>query len=394
MKKLLSRSVSLRSLSLCSVSLCSVSLCSVSLCSVSLGFLSLALSCSSDDDPAPAGMNLPGGTGSSAPGAAGAGASPEVSETPGGTEQTINPALPANPEPAPPPAMTPPPELAALQPALPVVANDDHDQLLSSDVPELAANKRLVYDLWRTLINARDTAAAEQYLAEGYIQHNPNADTGRAGVLAFFSSLGPAQPVPERVQTPLVAIVAERDYVALVQVDAQQQPRPYTTTWFDLFRIEDGLVAEHWDHGRLPENGTPAGYVPPGVTEDQEAALASADPQLETNKRLVHEMWRTLLDAQQVEEAPRFLAEGYIQHNPLANTGLQGFLQFFRTIAQPRDVQPDIANFIQIIAEGELVVLATVRSYTAAVPYTTTWFDMFRVGDGKMQEHWDTATLQ
>jgi predicted SnoaL-like aldol condensation-catalyzing enzyme len=320
-----------------------------------------------------------------------------VSSTPGGPEQTVNPALPANPEPAaaqPAPAMPAAPEMTELQPALPVVANDDHAQLLSSAVPALADNKRLVYDMWRTLIEARDTQAAQQYIAEGYIQHNPNADTGRAGVLEFFSSLGPAQPVQERVSTPLVAIVAERDYVALVQVDEQAQPRPYTTTWFDLFRIEDGLIAEHWDHGRLPAGATPAGYVPPSVTADQAAALESTDAQLESNKRLVHEMWRTLLDAQQVEEAPRFLAEGYIQHNPLANTGLQGFLQFFRTIAQPREVQPEIANFIQIIAEGDLVVLATVRSYTAAAPYTTTWFDMFRVGDGKMQEHWDTATLQ
>ena len=368
--------------------------------SVSLGFLSLALACSGDDDdPAPAAPSTPAsaGNGSEASPAAPGTGTPPVSSTPGGTEQTVNPALPATPEPpaaSAPPAEAPPQEAGPLQPALPVVANDDHAQLLSSDVPELAANKRLVYDLWRTLIDARDTQAAEQYLAEGYIQHNPNADTGRAGVLEFFSSLGPAQPVPERVQTPLVAIVAERDFVALVQVDEQQQPRPYTTTWFDLFRIEDGLVAEHWDHGRLPAGGTPAGYVPPTVTEAQAAALASEDPQLEANKRLVHEMWRTLLDAQQVEEAPRFLAEGYIQHNPLANTGLQGFLQFFRTIAQPREVQPDIANFIQIIAEGDLVVLATVRSYTAGAPYTTTWFDMFRVGDGKMQEHWDTATLQ
>jgi predicted SnoaL-like aldol condensation-catalyzing enzyme len=102
-----------------------------------------------------------------------------------------------------------------------------------------------------------------------------------------------------------------------------------------------------------------------------------------------------LLDGQQVEEAPRYLAEGYIQHNPQANTGLQGFLSFFRQFAQPRAVQPDVANFIQIIAEGDLVVLATVRTYDGAdaTPYTTTWFDMFRVEGELMVEHWDTATL-
>jgi predicted SnoaL-like aldol condensation-catalyzing enzyme len=284
---------------------------------------------------------------------------------------------------------------AALQPALPVLANANHEQLLSSTMPELAANKRLVYDLWRTLIEAHDTRTAEQYLAEGYIQHNPNADTGRAGVLAFFSSLGAPLAIQERVQTPLVAIVAERDLVALVQVDEHDQPRPYTTTWFDLFRVEGGRIAEHWDHGRLPSGGTPRAYVPPSESSDQAASLASSDPQLAANKQLVYDMWRTLLDAQQVDEAPKFLADGYAQHNPQANTGLAGFLAFFRQFAQPRPVQPTVSNFIQEIAEGDLVVLATRRTYDSAPgsTYATTWFDMFRAGGGLLVEHWDTGTL-
>jgi predicted SnoaL-like aldol condensation-catalyzing enzyme len=293
-------------------------------------------------------------------------------------------------------AAEPETETAALSPALPVVENPDHEQLLSSSDPSLAANKQLVYDMWRTLIEARDTAAAESYFAEDYIQHNPNADTGRAGVLAFFASQGEPLPVQDRVQTPLVAILAEGDYVALVQVDEYEQPRPYTTTWFDLFRIEDGVIAEHWDHGRLPADGTPRGYVPPVEAPDQEATLASDDPALAANQRLVYDMWRTLLDAQQVEEAPQFLAEGYVQHNPLANTGLAGFLAFFRQFAQPQPIQPTVDGLIQMIAEDDLVVLATVRSYDDATgaPYTTTWFDMFRVDDGLLVEHWDTATVE
>ena len=286
------------------------------------------------------------------------------------------------------------PAAAALQPALPVVENPDHELLLASAVPELASNKRRVYDMWRTLIEARDTQAAQQYFAESYIQHNPNADTGRAGVLAYFSSLGAALPVQERVQAKLVAIVAEGDFVAVARVDERNQPRAYTTTWFDLFRFEGALIAEHWDPAVLPAGGSPRAYVPPEQNSDQEGSLASNDAQLAGNKRLVYDMWRTLLDAQQVEQAPQFLADGYIQHNPQANTGLQGFLTFFRQFAQPKAVQPTVANFIQMIAEDDLVVLATVRSYTnAAAPYTSTWFDMFRVSDAKLVEHWDTGTL-
>lgn len=342
--------------------------------SLYLGFSLLALACSSKD-------KIEGATGATpAPSA------PAVT----GNEQTSAGALMPSP-----PTADAGDATGALEPPLPVVENPNHDLLLSSAVPELAANKRLVYDMWRTLIEARDTDAGQQYFSEGYIQHNPNADTGRAGVLAFFSSLGAPLPVQDRVQAKLVSILAERDLVVIARVDARTEPRPYTTTWFDLFRIEGGLIAEHWDPAVLDNGATPRGYVPPATNPDQPSSVASNDPQLAANKQLVSDAWRTLLDAQQVEEAPRYLAEDYIQHNPLANTGLQGFLAFFRQFAQPRPVQPEIANFIQMVAEGDLVVLATARTYTdsAGDPYTSTWFDMFRVSDAKLAEHWDTQVI-
>jgi predicted SnoaL-like aldol condensation-catalyzing enzyme len=290
------------------------------------------------------------------------------------------------------------PAATALQPALPVEENPDHEALLHSADPRLAANKRLVYDMWRHVLEARDPRAAERYIAPDYIQHNPLADTGRDGLLAFISSLGPQMPVQPRVQTKLVAILAERDYVAWVSVDARTQPRPYTTTWFDLFRIDGDQIVEHWDHGQLPADASPRDYVPPmEITslDGQLKTLKSSDSQLADNKRLVFDAWRVLLDAQQVEDAPRYLAVDYAQHNPLANTGLAGFQAFFRQFAQPKDVQPTVQRFVQLIAEGDLVVLATVATEAEgrAEPYTTTWFDMFRVADAKLVEHWDTATL-
>ena len=285
----------------------------------------------------------------------------------------------------------------APQPAVPVTENPDHDAMLASADAQLAANKRLCYDMWRTLVDARDVEAAKKYLDDIYIQHNPIADTGLAGVLAYFSSLGEPMPIPDRVQRPLVAIVAERDLVAMVWVDERERPNApgetYTTTWFDMYRIKDGKIVEHWDHGTLPEGMTPRNYVPTEVNPDHENSLASDDPQLAANKRLVYDMWRTLLDAQQVEEAPKYLSEGYIQHNPFANTGLDGFMSFFRQIAQPKPVLPTMANFIDIVAEDDKVVLATVRDYldSNGQPYTTTWFDMWIVEDGLLVEHWDTA---
>ena len=47
-----------------------------------------------------------------------------------------------------------------------------------------------------------------------------------------------------------------------------------------------------------------------------------------------------------------------------------------------------------IQAEGEYVTLSLVREYTDAAgqKYTSTWFDMFRIQDDKIAEHWDPAT--
>lgn len=281
----------------------------------------------------------------------------------------------------------------------PVTANPDHESILKSDDPQLAANKRLVYDMWRTLVDARDVEAAKKYLDKNYIQHNPIADTGLDGVLAYFSSLGDPLEIPDRVQNPIVAIVAERDLVAVAWVDEQENPnakgQTYTTTWFDMYRIKDGIITEHWDHGTLPEGMTPRAYVPTKENPDHESSLAGKDPQLAANKRLVYDMWRTLLDAQQIDEAPKYLHKKYIQHNPLAVTGLDGFMDFFKSFARPKPVQPKMANFIEIIAEGDKVVLATLKQYNDATgkPYTTTWFDMWIVEDGLLVEHWDTQRM-
>lgn len=288
-----------------------------------------------------------------------------------------------------------------LKPAVPVTENPDHEALLASDDSTLAINKRLVYDMWRTLFDARDVKAAKIFLDENYIEHSPIADTGRAGVLAYFSSLGEPLAIPDRIRRPIVAIVAERDLVVLAFVDEQENPnakgQTYTTTWFDMFRVKDSKITEHWDHGTLPEGMTPRNYIPPKENPDHESSLASDDPQLAANKRLVYDMWRILLDAQQVEEAPKFLAKDYIQHNPMANTGLDGFLTFFRQFAQPKPVQEKVIDFIDMIAEGDLVIQTKLPTgeYKDANgnPYTTTWFDMWVVKDGLLTEHWDTARL-
>jgi predicted SnoaL-like aldol condensation-catalyzing enzyme len=134
----------------------------------------------------------------------------------------------------------------------------DHEPMLASPDARLAANKRFVYDFWREVFEAGHMELAEKYMADGYIQHNPNVATGRAAFVAFFSKNIPPQPIEPRVKAPLVAILAEGNLVVLVFVrelpDPKDSTQKYTTTWFDMFRLEGGKIRQRIEDSEILED--------------------------------------------------------------------------------------------------------------------------------------------
>jgi len=134
--------------------------------------------------------------------------------------------------------------------ALPVVPAPDQSALLKSSDPKLAANKKVAYDFFRVVLRGLHLDQCEKYMHDDYMQHNPNADTGIKGFKEFFTKLGPPKEIPATLPG-LVAIQAEGDYVTLSFVREYDDPKnpgkKYTTTWFDMFRITNGKIAEHWD---------------------------------------------------------------------------------------------------------------------------------------------------
>jgi predicted SnoaL-like aldol condensation-catalyzing enzyme len=139
----------------------------------------------------------------------------------------------------------------ALRAQVPVLANANQEQMLTGSDPMALMNKRLVYDFWREVFEGGHMELAEKYMAESYVQHNPNVPTGRAAFVEFFSKVAKPKPIESKVKAPLVAVVAEGDLVVLAfareGADPKDATKKYTTTWFDMFRIENGKIAEHWD---------------------------------------------------------------------------------------------------------------------------------------------------
>ena len=125
----------------------------------------------------------------------------------------------------------------------------DHAALLASPDPRLAANKKLVYDMYRIVLQAGIWERAGEFIRDDYVQHNPNAGQGLKGVQDYIRKTRPERPIQDRLELPLINLVAERDMVmtAFVRPEKDANGQTYYSTWFDLYRIEDGKIAEHWD---------------------------------------------------------------------------------------------------------------------------------------------------
>ncbi|MEO6338581.1 MAG: nuclear transport factor 2 family protein [Caulobacteraceae bacterium] len=114
------------------------------------------------------------------------------------------------------------------------------------------ANTKLVLAMWKGVIDEASEAAVMRYIAPDYIQHNTKLPNGRAGLLEGVRRL--KHPVPGQPPHPkktLIHAVAQGDLVVLTWVGQADDPdHPGKTRMvnrFDMFRVADGLVREHWD---------------------------------------------------------------------------------------------------------------------------------------------------
>jgi predicted SnoaL-like aldol condensation-catalyzing enzyme len=132
----------------------------------------------------------------------------------------------------------------------PVTGVADPESLFTDPNPKLHANKQVVLHIVRDLLECNHWDEADKWLTPEYIQHNPLVVSGRDAVVKFFGSR-PKKAIPQSMQTKVVAVMADGNLVLVAfpreYNDPKDPSKTYTTTWFDMWRIENGKAAEHWD---------------------------------------------------------------------------------------------------------------------------------------------------
>jgi predicted SnoaL-like aldol condensation-catalyzing enzyme len=127
---------------------------------------------------------------------------------------------------------------------------------------------------------------------------------------------------------------------------------------------------------------------------DVEALFHSNDPKLDANKQIAYHILKYIPEATTTEPMDTYLTERYIQHNPFIPSGRAGMKKMF-AIMKPRPVTEKLTDpVVSVVAEGDYVIVSSVQEEpdpkNPGKTTSETHFDMWRMKDGKADEHWDS----
>lgn len=104
-------------------------------------------------------------------------------------------------------------------------------------------NKDIVSQFYQKALNEKDFDAAQPYLGDWYIQHNPMAQDGIIGLKNYINYLKSTYP---QSHSEIKRIFAEGNYV-IVHIHSVLEPGTKGRAIVDIFRLEDNKIYEHWD---------------------------------------------------------------------------------------------------------------------------------------------------
>lgn len=234
-------------------------------------------------------------------------------------------------------------------------------------------NKQIVLDFFINAIGKADSTYASKALTNDYIQHNPSVKSGKAGFLEMISFLKQL-PKPDNPTKPFIRAICEDNYVVLhFEVEFAGQKK----TVLDLYRLDNGLIAEHWDaikdSSPSTTNGNPE-VEGPNMIENKELK--------DKNKSIVENYANKVLVTRNFEQMPNYLNSNLIQHNPEIDNGLVSLKSFYKDVS--------IEKVHRIIGEGNFVVT---QSNGKKEGKEWVFYDVYRLDKGKITEHWSVGQL-
>jgi predicted SnoaL-like aldol condensation-catalyzing enzyme len=240
----------------------------------------------------------------------------------------------------------------------------------------LGANARQVMiDIFRK----KDPAAADRYFAQSFIQHDPNIADGLAGMKSFAAEVASSPAADITIYRTLV----DGDFVLLHSRYEGIGRYGGPAIAFDLFRFKDGKIVEHWG-GQEPE-------APPnlsGRTQVDGPTEVLDREKTEANRTLVRTYRETVMVALRFDRIEEFIEDAhYAQHAHQIGDGIARLRDRIASVAKeggqlyltPRRFVAE-GNFVLVLSEGDL----------PSGP--TALYDLFRVQNGKIVEHWDVLT--
>lgn len=247
--------------------------------------------------------------------------------------------------------------------------------LSSSALADVNENKALVGAALSEVFGNKDASAVDKYFGETYIQHNPDVASGPDGLKGLIGYI--ASKDDFKVQS--FRMIGEGDLVATHVIYEGFAEVPLVA--FDVFRVENGKIIEHWDNLAPVVKETVNGNTQvDGATE-----IADFD-KTETNKALVEEfVEKVLIKGENVDLTNYISPETYTQHNPQIDNGLAGLGAFLTSLGENK-IKFYYTKRHLTVAEGNFVLTASEGVFGDK---EQAFYDLFRVDGGKIVEHWD-----
>ncbi|MCS7462547.1 nuclear transport factor 2 family protein [Paenibacillus doosanensis] len=205
-----------------------------------------------------------------------------------------------------------------------------------------------------------------------YIQHNQALPDGREAMLGALDHLKETG-----TKVSIKRTLVDGDYVALHSVYDFHGPK----IAIDIFRFENGLIVEHWDNLQKMEGRTPSNHT----MIDGPVTIKDID-KTEANKVLVKSYVENILLGKKPDLlASYFDGDTYIQHSPHIADGLSGLHAALQALKE-KNIEFQYTQVHQVIGQGDFVLILSEGQFDGQ---HTAFYDLFRVEDGKIAEHWD-----